>query len=116
MNQPNRRRAVLALASGLALGAPWLAGEEKPREGRTLYNTKCAQCHGRTGVAPPEYAKKGVPDLKDADWQTMRSDAEIRKVIAEGSEGTEMKPFNDQLSPAEIDALTQYIRKLGPPK
>lgn len=110
-----RASAVLALTVGIT--ASTAAAEERPgRDPKSLYSLKCASCHGRDGTATPMYAKKGTPDLKDADWQAMRTDDEVRKIIAEGSRGTLMRAYKDELSPAEITALVGHLRKLAPPK
>jgi mono/diheme cytochrome c family protein len=106
-----------ALAALLLWAAP--ASAQAPKavpDGKALWAAHCSRCHGRTGAARPDYARKGTPDLNDPDWQKERSDAEIRKLIAEGSEGTLMEPFKGKLNEAEITALIQHIRKLPPPK
>lgn len=111
-------RGVWAVALGagiLALAGLGRADQKPAADGKALYNGNCAQCHGRDGSAKPEYAKKGTPDLNDPEWQKFRSDEEVRQLISDGSEGTLMRPFKDELKPDEIAALVQYIRKLAPP-
>jgi mono/diheme cytochrome c family protein len=103
-------------------GARWLvalslcaaaAADTTPPDAAKIFQGHCVLCHGKDGKAPTSYARRGVPDLNDPAWQKTRSDDEIRKVIAEGSEGTLMKGFKDDLSAAEIDALVKYIRSLS---
>ena len=106
---------AVALAWPVASSAQAPAAKPAP-DGKALWATHCSRCHGRTGAARPDYAKKGTPDLNDPDWQKERSDADIRKLIAEGSEGTLMEAFKGKLSDADITALIQHIRKLPPPK
>jgi mono/diheme cytochrome c family protein len=106
---------------GLA-GARWLAAlslcaaaaaDTTPPDAAKIYAAHCVLCHGKDGKAPTSYARRGVPDLNDPAWQKSRSDADIRKMISEGSEGTLMKGFKDDLSAAEIDALVKHIRSLS---
>jgi mono/diheme cytochrome c family protein len=106
----------LILASLAPAGVASALEPPVPPEAKALFRTHCQRCHGADGKAVESYAKKGTPDLDDADWQAMRSDAEIRKAIADGSEGTLMEGFKDTLKPAEIDALVRYIRNWKKPQ
>lgn len=101
--------AVVALTAcaGVRLGA-------EPPDGRALFTTKCALCHGKTGAPPPGFAKKGVRNLSDPEWQKSRSDDEIRKAIRQGRPGTLMASFKEAFSAEEIDALVRHIRRLAP--
>ena len=92
-----------------------LAQDAKP-DGRALYNTKCATCHGRSGKARPDLAKKGTPDLNDPAWQKLATDDEIRDVIAKGVGESAMKAFAAELKPEEIAAVVKYVRSLVPAK
>ena len=109
-----RRERTIGTATLLALTlcGPASAADPPP-DGAKVYQSNCQSCHGRNGKALPFYAKKGVPDLNDPEWQKERSDEYIRNVIAEGSEGTVMKAFKKTLSPEEIDAVTKHVRTLG---
>jgi mono/diheme cytochrome c family protein len=104
------------IATALALGlGPLALAADAPPDGARLYQSNCQSCHGKTGKALPFYAKKGVPDLNDPAWQKERTDDQIRKVIAEGSEGTVMKAFDKILSPEQIDAVVKHVRTLATP-
>jgi mono/diheme cytochrome c family protein len=107
------RTSVRSLVVSAALLAAVPAGAVPP-DGKALYNAKCSQCHGRDGTARPIYAKKGTPDLNDPDWQKERSDEEIRKSIADGSEGTVMKAFKNYWDAEQIAAVIKYVRTLKP--
>ena len=102
---------LLVALAALALAAP----PEANIDGRALYNTKCANCHGRTGRARPDLAKKNTPSFNDPAWQKEATDEEIKDVIAKGVGETEMKAFAPELSPAEIAAVAKYVRTLAPP-
>jgi mono/diheme cytochrome c family protein len=99
----------------LLLASAALAQDAKP-DGRALYNTKCATCHGRSGKARPDLAKKGTPDLNDPAWQKLATNDEIRDVIAKGVGESAMKAFAAELKPEEIAAVVKYVRSLVPAK
>jgi mono/diheme cytochrome c family protein len=82
-------------------------------DGAALYKKKCAVCHGKTGVPPKAFAKQGVRNHQDPEWQKATSDEDMRKVIAEGSKGTMMRAFRKELKADEIEALVKHIRSLG---
>lgn len=80
---------------------------------------KCRGCHGMDGKANTAIGvKQKIPDFTSPKWQEQRTDEDIRKVIAEGSKkkGSKMKPFKNVFTPAEIDSLIPYIRKLAEPR
>ena len=107
------RRTALGISIAV-LGSAAVRADEPP-DGAKLYRLNCQLCHGRDGKAAPGFAKKGVPDLDDPEWQKSQSDEEIRKIISEGSEGTLMKAFKKDLSPEQIDALVKHVRTLARP-
>lgn len=104
------------LAGAAALCALALPGLAAAPDARVTWATHCATCHGSKGKAPVRYAAQGVPDLNDADWQAMRTDKEIRRLIADGSKGTQMEAFKTKLAPAEVDALVKLVRSFRPAK
>ncbi|MCM2258583.1 MAG: c-type cytochrome [Vicinamibacteria bacterium] len=106
-------RTLAAVAALCALALPCPAAEP---DARVAWATHCATCHGSKGKAPARYAAQGVPDLNDADWQSMRTDKQIRALIADGSKGTQMEPFKARLTAAEIDALVKLVRSFKPAK
>jgi len=109
-------KTITALVVGTGLASSAAAEDAKPRDSRTLYNLKCALCHGKDGAPSPVFVKKGVLSLRDAEWQAARSDAQIRKTIMDGSAETLMRGFKDEMSAVEIDAIVAFVRKFRPPK
>lgn len=77
-----------------------------------VYIAKCKLCHGATGKPISPFAKKGVKDLSDPEWQDSNSDDQVRNVIVKGVEDTLMRAFGTELKPAEVDALVAFIRDL----
>lgn len=81
-------------------------------DGKPLYEAKCKSCHLADGKGSAAMKKKNVPDLSDAAWQGAHNKAKIAAAIADGIDGTPMKPFKDKLKPEEIDAIAAYVKKL----
>jgi glucose/arabinose dehydrogenase len=69
-----------------------------------LYEQRCAACHGTT-TAPGR-----APTLFDDEWTRAKDDEGIARVIAEGVPQTEMMPFKEQLTEAQIWQLVVYLR------
>jgi len=112
--------AVLALAAcehpGKLLENP--SSAEEVVDPRTvlsferLYATNCAGCHGVRG------AGNAAIGLASPHYLAIVSDADIRRVIAEGRAKTAMPAFAESagglLSDAQVDALVQGIRAWAP--
>jgi cytochrome c oxidase cbb3-type subunit 3 len=87
--------------------------------GEQIFQTRCFVCHGRTGTGDgPSAQGLGAPvrDLTAADWQNSITDESIGKVIRNGAKaigGNAAMPPNPDLSNAQIQSLTQYVRELG---
>jgi mono/diheme cytochrome c family protein len=68
--------------------------------GQALYNTNCATCHGASGQGVGEFPKVvGAADVLGGDY--------ARTVIAQGR--NKMPSFGGKLTPAQIDAIVDYI-------
>src|SRR6266446_850679 len=77
----------------------------------SLYNKKCAECHGKDGRSKSFKGKlTHARDLTDAEWQQRVSDERIYNSIANGK--GKMPPFGKKLSEAEINSLAKYVRDL----
>ena len=81
-------------------------------DGRTLYDTKCAQCHGKDGIAKPP--GKGSRNFDDPAFQRAASLESIAKLTAEGQ--GKMPGYQSKLSPEQIDAVAAHVKTLGPSK
>ena len=75
----------------------------------TLFNSRCAMCHGADGTGSSVGKKMGVPDLTSAEVQKM-SDAELTDIIINGK--NKMPAYGKALEAAEIKGLVAYIRTL----
>jgi len=75
-----------------------------------LFNSQCAQCHGRDGRAKTKRGRQThTRDLTSAEWQNDVSDERIFNSISRGK--GKMPAFN-KLSDAQIDSLVSYVRRL----
>ncbi|MFP2908795.1 c-type cytochrome [Pyxidicoccus sp. 3LFB2] len=101
------KRFALVMALSLATSA-------HAEDAAEVWKAKCGSCHGDDGKARTKMGQKeSIADLSQPAWQKAESDADIRKVIAEGSpSNSKMKSYKDRLTPAQIDALVGYIRTM----
>jgi mono/diheme cytochrome c family protein len=90
--------------------ATFLALVISASDGRVLYETKCAQCHGKDGVAKPP--GKGSRNFNDPAFQKAATDESIATITAEGK--GKMPGYRSKLSPDQIRAVTAHVRTLGP--
>ena len=77
----------------------------------SVYNAKCANCHGRDGRARSAHARhEHARDLTTAEWQESVSDERIYNSISNGK--GKMPGFKKKLSDGQIDELVNYVRRL----
>jgi mono/diheme cytochrome c family protein len=96
--------ALAAFSAGAALAADAKAGG-------AVYDKSCKSCHGGDGTANPAIAKMMKVDIKglgSAEVQA-RSDADLKKVIADGQ--GKMKPVAS-VTGASADDVVAYVRTL----
>jgi mono/diheme cytochrome c family protein len=82
--------------------------------GQQQYALHCAECHGDTGLGDGEEQLASgngeAYDLTYAPDMIQVSDNDISDVIRQGK-GNSMPPLNEQeLSPADLEAMVQYVR------
>lgn len=87
----------------------WLSAALADGSGQSLYDQKCAMCHGKDGVA--KKMAEGSANFNDPKWQEATSVDVIIKVTTEGK-GDKMKPYKDKLSADEIKQIADYIKTL----
>jgi cytochrome c6 len=100
--------AIAVLALALALPAVSEGEGEAKDEGKTLYASKCAMCHGADGVA--KKMAEGSANLNNADWQKSNSAEAIAKVITEGK--GKMTKYEGKLTTEQIKAVADYVKTL----
>lgn len=75
--------------------------------GKTIFEGNCAACHASDGGG-------GVgPNLTDAYWIHGGGIADVFKIVKYGVIEKGMVPWEDQLSPVEIQNVSSYILTLG---
>lgn len=81
-----------------------------PADAASLFNSQCAQCHGRDGRAKTKRGRQThTRDITGAEWQDDVSDERIFNSI---SRGKGKMPAFKKLSDAQIDSLVKYVRQL----
>lgn len=78
-------------------------------EGRVLFATVCASCHG------PDGAGDSAPALNNPGFLKVASDHYVRATLVNGRSGTAMRSFAGplglaNLTPTELDSVVAYIR------
>ena len=89
-------------------------------QGRTLYKTNCAACHGETGKGdgPGAGVLKPPPrDHTDRAYMSTLTDKQIHDVIKMGGaiKGKPLMPSHPQFKDTELAALVAYVRSLSEP-
>ena len=119
----------MALALALATSVPAAAMEETTpagatadelAEAKTLFETRCATCHGLTGKgdgAVSAVLKPTPRDLSDGEWQRSVSDAYLEEIILKGGMALQksplMPPNPDLESKRELlAAVREFVRSL----
>ena len=72
--------------------------------GEPYYEIECAECHGAKGEGGDFMSLNNPEFLKTA------SDGFLRRAIAKGRAGTQMKGYDEELTPQTIDDLVVLIR------
>ena len=94
--------ALAAFAAFFVL--PALAAED----GKALFDSKCAMCHGKDGVA--KATAKGSANFNDPAWQKANDAAAIVKLTTEGK--NKMPAFKEKLKAEQLQAIADYIKTL----
>ena len=79
-------------------------------DGKTLYEKKCAMCHGTDGVA--KSMGKGSKNFNDPTYTA--SVDEIVKVSVEGK--GKMPKMEGKLTPDQFKLVAEYVKTLQPKK
>jgi cytochrome c6 len=81
---------------------------EAQRGGASVYSQNCARCHGADGRAQTQKGRQTkAVDFTSDDWTPDAAHDARRVTNGKGS----MPPFKAKLTPAEINAVVQYIRR-----
>ena len=106
------KRLWIVILVGLALSLAPAAYSQKgdAAAGKSVYTAKCATCHGAAGEGKEAIAKMMKVELKHLGSKEVqaKSDADLKKVIADGS--GKMKGV--KLTDAETANLLAFLRTL----
>src|SRR5690242_8261881 len=110
------RSAILVTGAMLSLLVSIFSGGLRAgaslQGGTSVFEQKCATCHGKDGKGLPQWRSKGQPDFTDDHFQHSITDQEISDVIHNGK-GKYMPSFKDKLSGEQITALVKQVRAFG---
>jgi mono/diheme cytochrome c family protein len=80
-------------------------------DGKKLFSTKCATCHGQDGSGNTSVGKSlKAADLRSPDVQK-KADADFYTQVEKGK--GKMPPFGAALNKTQITDLVAYVRQLG---
>jgi mono/diheme cytochrome c family protein len=91
---------IVAFAFVLAV-APAFAAED----GKALYGSKCAMCHGADGVAKKMAAP--AKNFNDPEWKKGETVDGIVKIIHDGK--GKMKGLGDKVTADQAKAIADYV-------
>lgn len=104
MTMKNLKVLFVVFAFCLAV-APAFAAED----GKALYGSKCAMCHGADGVAKKMGA--GAKHFNDAAWAKAETSVGIVKIITDGK--GKMKGLGDKVTAEQAKAIADYTLTLA---
>ncbi len=92
---------LAAFAAALSLSLPAAAGGISSA---TLFQNRCAECHGKDGKTPTAKGRAlGAPSLTARAHEV----SEVERILAEGK--GKMAPLRMKLSDEQITALADYV-------
>jgi cytochrome c6 len=101
-----KRMVVLMVAFAFVLAAvPAFAAED----GKALYGSKCAMCHGADGVA--KKMAEGAKNFNDPAWKKTMTGDSISKIIKEGK--GKMKGLGEKVNADQAKAIAEYVLTLA---
>jgi len=103
-----RTHRLLTLSAAVAVALSARAADD----GKVLYETKCAMCHGKDGVAKP--AGKGSRNFNDPAFQAAASVESVARIATDGK--GKMPAYRSKLSPEQIRLVAAHVKGLGPSK
>jgi cytochrome c len=113
--------AILATAAAVLNGMISPAEAADPEAGKTLYEQRCAPCHGPDGKANTPTAKALQPpprDHTDGAYMNKLSDSHLFRVIKEGGPAVGKSPIMPpqfDLKDDQLSNIVAFLRTLAIP-
>lgn len=92
-------------------------------QGRYVFKSQCAPCHGETGRGNGPWAKEmtvkprnfrmGIFKYRSTPMGHQPTDDDLRRTIKRGVSGTAMPTFAKTLSDRDLDAILVYLKNLS---
>jgi cytochrome c oxidase cbb3-type subunit 3 len=85
-------------------------------DGKTLFGTFCAACHGPGGEGMRYPGMPAFPAIGNAEFLAVASDDFLRATVTHGRPGRRMPAWGESaggLRPAEIDSVVSHVRSLA---
>jgi mono/diheme cytochrome c family protein len=106
MTKMTKKIVALAVAVAFCFAvAPVFAAED----GKALYGSKCAMCHGADGVA--KKMATGARNFTDPAFKKAETPDGIQKIIHEGK--GKMKGLGDKVTADQAKAIAEYVLTLA---
>lgn len=87
---------------------------DNPQAGQKLFESKCAQCHGKDAKGAAKMVKmlKATPAALDltSDAAVALSAEDMEKVVSSGKK--KMPKYKGKLTPEQIQQVVQYVKSL----
>lgn len=100
---------VLVIAHAAKTHAGVNAAWQAAGDAKTIFEAKCAKCHGKDGHAKSFRGKLvHARNFTDAQWQNEVTDERLFNSISNGK--GDMPVFKKKLSEDQINALVAYVR------
>ena len=97
---------MLVVAGGGCGGDPATTASD----GRAVFQTNCATCHGADGRPPAAMvARIGVRDLTEAEFRARATPELVEHQVRVGSRSKLMPAFERALSDAQITAVAAFV-------
>ena len=98
--------------------------DASPADGKRLFRTLCAGCHGREGAGdgdiatsmfpPPRDLTAGVYKFRSTASGTLPTRDDLLRTITDGLPGTKMPSWGPQLKDEALRSLVLYVERLSP--
>lgn len=108
------RKIVITLVAGLFGTSAAFAADGGV--GKTLYDTRCASCHGNLGEADGPVGKAMAPglitNLKKGPFKFATDEAKIKELVTKGGAGVGLSPLmppQGGISDSDMAELAKYV-------